>query len=309
MWEMIHLIQRGGNYGWSAYEASQPIKPELTNPLAPITRPIVAHPHSEAASMTGGFVYHGKQFPELANAYVYGDYVTGKIWALWYDGKAIVRHEELADTPHAIIAFGQGDDGELYYLHYPGRSSLHRLARNPQSTASGQFPRTLSTTGLFIDAARQQPQPGVYSFSIGSPMWEDGATASRWVALRQTSAVTTTVNVHRNERANRIQVDATTTWPKGAVLARTITLGTMALTAPERAKPIETQILHFDGEDWNAYDYRWNEAGTDAELVPASGSEMTIRIAADPNALTADSREYTWRFQSRRNVCGVTTAG
>ena len=293
MWEMVHLITRGGNYGWSAYEGSQPVKPERANLLAPITLPVTAHPHSEAASITGGFVYHGKRFPELANAYVYGDYVTGKIWALWHDGAGISRHEEIADTAHAIVTFGQADDGELYYLHFAAENTtLHRLVRNPQLTRATEFPRTLSATGLFSDVARQQPAPGVYPFQITTPLWEDGATASRLIALPGTSTVTIRT-IQAEQRLEGIKV-----WPEGAVLARTITLGDLALTPAERSKPIETQVLHYDGTNWNAYDYRWNEAGTDADLVPAEGAERSIQVAADPNAM-GHSREYTWRFHSR----------
>ena len=293
MWELVYLITRGGNYGWSAYEGSQPVKPQLANLLSPISRPIVAHPHSEAASITGGFVYHGKRLPELANAYVYADYVTGKIWALWYENGQITRHEEIADTTHAIVTFGEAADGELYYLHYAGpNTTLHRLARNPHAAPTAAFPRKLSTTGLFVDVARQQPAPGVYPFSVTTPLWEDGTAANRFVALRDTS----TVVITRNERERRAL--PVIVWPKDAVLARTITWGALALTPSERSKPIETQVLHFDGENWNAYAYRWNDGGTDAELVPAGGAEMTLRVAADPNA-TGTSRDYTWRFQSR----------
>lgn len=299
LWEMIHLIKRGGNYGWSAYEARQPIKPERANSLAPITPPVVAHPHSEGASITGGFVYHGRQFPELAGAYVYGDYATGKIWALWHDGRDVTRHEEIADTPHNIIAFGQDDDGELFYLHYSGHGTLHRLARNPHAASTAAFPRLLSATGLFADTARQQPAPGVYPFTIGSPMWQDGAAARRWIALREHTRLSTTVTVQRNEKSNDIKADYATTWPKGAVLARTLTLGQLAPSAAEREKPVETQVLHYTGEAWNAYTYRWNEAATDAELVAADGAEMTLRAAADPNALGPRVRDYTWRFASR----------
>ncbi len=299
LWELVFLIQRGGNYGWSAYEATQPIKPQLANPLSPISQPIVAHPHAEAASITGGFVYHGKQFPELANAYIYGDWVTGKVWALWYDGKQITRHEEIADSPHAIVAWGEDDDGELYYLHYAERTTVHRLVRNPHAAPIGRFPRTLGATGLFADVARQQPAAGVYPFAITSPKWDNGAVASRFIALRDTTSLVTTVKVRRDEKANEIKADYATKWPKGAVLARTLTLGPLALTAAEQAKPIETQVLHYDGETWNAYSYRWNDAATDADLVPADGTEMKLRVAADPHAAGPRSREMTWRFSSR----------
>ncbi len=298
LWEMVHLIRRGGNYGWSAYEAGQPIKPQLANPLAPISAPIVAHGHAEAASITGGFVYHGKQFPELTDAYVYGDFATGKIWALWHDGAKITRHEEIADTPHSVVTFGETDDGELYYLHYGTPTTVHRLVRNPQP-APADFPRTLSATGLFADVPRQQPAAGVYPFTISSPMWNDGATASRWVALRGTSKVTTAVTVKRDEKSNEIKANYATKWPTDAVLARTLTLGQLAPTPAERTKPIETQLLHYDGANWNGYSYRWNEAGTDAELVPAEGAEVALRAAADAQALGPAIRSYQWRFHSR----------
>jgi putative heme-binding domain-containing protein len=259
----------------------------------------VAHPHSEAASITGGFVYHGKQFPELAGAYLYGDWVTGKIWALWHDGKAITRHEEIAGTPHRIIAFGQDDDGELYYLHYETTSTVHRLVRNPQPAAVAAFPRKLSETGLFAEVARQQPAPGVYPFSIASPLWENGAAARRWIALREHTSLETTVRIQREPRPNGIKADYTTRWPKDAVLVRTLTLGDLALTPADRDRRIETQVLHYDGAAWNAYGYRWNDAGTDAELVPAAGAEMKLRVAADPQASGPRDREFTWRFPSR----------
>jgi putative heme-binding domain-containing protein len=299
LWEMVHLIRRGGNYGWAAFEASQPIKPDRANLLAPITKPVIAHPHAEAASITGGYVYHGKQYPELVGAYVYGDYVTGKIWALWYDGRQVTRHEEIADTPHSIIAFGEDDDGELYYLHYPGRSTLHRLVRNPQAAPTAPFPRTLGATGLFADVARRVPAPGVYPFEIATPGWEDGARAERLIALRGTSALTTTVQVRPARKAATRRNEYTTTWPAGAVLARTLTLGALATSPAERDRPVETQVLHYDGEAWNAYAYRWNDAGTDADLVPAEGAEFTLRVAADPHAPGPRTRDYTWRIEGR----------
>lgn len=299
VWEMVHLITRGGNYGWSAREASQPIKPALANLLSPITPPVVAHPHAEAASITGGFVYHGKRYPELAGAYVYGDWVTGKVWALWYDGRQITRHEEIADTPHAIVAFGQDDEGELCYLHYAYRSTLHRLVRNPQAAPAAAFPRTLGATGLFANVARREPAAGVYPFEISSPKWDDGLAASRLVALRDLSGIVTTVNVQRDPKVNDVKADYATKWPAGAVLARTLTLGARAPTPAESGKPIETQVLHYDGESWNAYSYRWNDAGTDADLVPADGAERTLRVAADPQAPGPRTREATWRFASR----------
>ena len=61
-------------------------------------------------SITGGYVYHGRKHPLLAGKYVYGDYVTGKIWGLGYN-KQINWQRELLDTPLRIICFGTDADG------------------------------------------------------------------------------------------------------------------------------------------------------------------------------------------------------
>lgn len=260
LWEMIHLVQRGGNHGWSAMEASQPIKPETKGP-GEIIPPVAAHPHTEAASITGGYVYSGSRFPELRGAYVYGDYETGKIWALWHDGKQVTRREEIADTPHKIVTFGQSDDGELYWMDYQKETRTYRLARNPAVGKPADFPRKLSQTGLFSDTAAQTPAAGVLPFEIAEPMWQDGATASRFVALPDGKAIETKVS----GKQPNLKYDVK--WPTDAVLARTVSL---------KARRLETQVLHFDGETWNGYSYRWNDAQTDAELVGADGVEFTV---------------------------------
>lgn len=260
LWEMIHLVPKGGNHGWSAMEASQPIMPETKGP-GDIIPPVAAHPHTEAASITGGYVYHGSRFPELHDAYIYGDYETGKIWALWHDGKQVTRREEIADTPHKIVTFGLSDDGEIYWMNWEKDTRIYRLARNPAVGKPSQFPRKLSETGLFTDTAAQTPAAGVYPFEIAEPMWQDGATATRFVALPDGQSIKTAVSGNPAKPEYKVE------WPVDAVLARTITL---------KQKRIETQVLHFDGETWNGYSYRWNDTGTNAELVGADGAEFTI---------------------------------
>lgn len=261
-WEMIHLAGKGSNHGWSAMEASQPIKPGTASALSPILPPVAAHPHSEAASITGGFVYEGARMPELRGAYLYGDYETGKIWALWHEGGRVVRHEEIADTPHKIATFGVGGGGELYYLHYGSPATVHRLAPNPRAGKAADFPLRLSETGLFRDTARRVPQDGVHGYEVIEPLWQDGAAGERQVALPDGAAVDTEITFRPNG-SRQVRV----VWPEGAVLAKTIRLG---------SRPVETQVLLFDGETWNGYAYQWNEAGSDAVLVPAAGAEVDV---------------------------------
>lgn len=268
LWETIHLVGKGHNAGWSAMEASQPIKPESASPLSPITAPVAAHPHTEAASITGGYVYRGLRLPKLRGAYIYGDYETGKIWALWHDGQKVTKREEIADTPHRIVTFGEGQDGSLYYIDYGKPAGIYRLVPNPKAGKSSDFPRRLSETGLFTDTARQIPATGVYEYQIIEPMWQDGAQSQRFIALPNDSKIDTTVA----RKADGTIRSAKVTWPVDAVLAKTIVTG-----KPTHHK-IETQILHYDGESWNPYSYRWNQAGNDAELVAAAGGEVEVPV-------------------------------
>lgn len=262
LWEMIFLVEKGGNYGWSAMEASNPIHPELASKLAPITPPVAAHPHSEAASITGGFEYRGSRLPELRGAYVYADYETGLIWSLRHDGTKVTEHTLIADTPHKIATFGLGNDGEIYYTHYTTPTTFHRLVPNAAAGTTSDFPRKLSETGLFSDLTAQEPAAGVYEFTIHEPMWQDGATATRYIALPDQTEVNTEI-VYRNNGGRTI----TTTWPENSVLAKTIQIGEL---------PVETQMLHFDGSEWHGYSYRWNQEGTEADLVAAEGDEFEV---------------------------------
>ena len=290
-WEHIFLIKRGGNYGWAATEGSNIIAIERKGGPSPITPPVVTHSHTEAASITGGFVYRGTRLPELQGAYVYGDYETGKIWALWHDGTQVTRHEEIADTPFMLVSFAQGEDGELFFVHYGSPSTVHRLLRNPAAGQAVRFPRKLSETGLFSDVARQIPATGVLPFDIRAPMWADGATGQRFVGIVAGSgSVTTKPGSSAGPPTGR------NAWPKNAVLAKTLRMEVVQGDKPSVAN-IETQMLHFDGEQWNAYSYRWNEEGTDAELVGAAGDQRTLDLRGPD--FPEGRHRYSYRFHSR----------
>jgi len=289
-WEQIFLIKRGANYGWSAMEGNNPILPERKSTV-PITPPIVTHDHTEAASITGGFVYRGKRLPELVGAYVYGDYETGKIWALWHDGQQVTRHEEIADTSIKIVSFGQGEDGDVYFLHWGNPSTVHRLVRNPKAGKPSSFPRKLSETGLLTDIANHALAPGVKPYAILAPMWADGAEGVRMAAFTQGKIE---AKVWTNKKTGK--TESKVTWPAGTVLAKTLAMQ-LDQAKPDSSIKVETQVLHYDGEAWNAYSYRWNEAQTDAEIVGPHGDERKLDLVGDQ--YPGGKHRYNYRFHSR----------
>ncbi len=139
LWEMVHRIENGGNYGWSIREAFHPFQPQRRqrpDPAGPIRPPIVEYPHAPTAdrpdsglSITGGYVYRGKKVPELVGVYVYGDFESGRIWGLRYhDGKVTANGELIRVSPRTklnIASFGEDAQGELYILAFDGR--IHEL--------------------------------------------------------------------------------------------------------------------------------------------------------------------------------------
>ena len=121
----VHRVEKGGNYGWSAMEGPQPIKPEQVGPT-PIHPALIELPHTIACSVTGGLVYRGKKFPELRGAYVFGDWETRRLWAARFEGDRTKEMPEIARPSVRIVAFGEDRDGELYFLDHDG-GTIHTI--------------------------------------------------------------------------------------------------------------------------------------------------------------------------------------
>ncbi len=302
MWEYLFRIERGGNYGWSLFEGRQPVRPNDKRGPSPVLPPTVDHPHTEARSITGGRFYYGNRIKELHGAYIYGDYVTGKIWGLRYDGKAVAWHKHLADSPLEIIDFGEGKDGELYILEHGG--TINRLIANPAAQANPQFPRKLSETGLFAAVKDQLPAAGVLSYSINAEPWADHAIAERFFAMPGTPRL----GMYAKANLQAGIVKGAWIYPNDTVFAKTISLE-MERGNPASRRRLETQVLHRNGLDWQAYNFVWNDEQTDANLVGPDGFDrtFTIKDAAEPTG----KRQQTWHFASRTEclICHTTRAG
>ena len=119
-WEEIDIIVKGSNYGWNTMEGfhcySQPGGCEQSG----LALPVVEYDHSEGCSVTGGYVYRGDKMPLVRGYYIYGDYCSGNIWALRYDGNAVTQNVLLAKSGLSITSFGEDLEGNLYILSREG---------------------------------------------------------------------------------------------------------------------------------------------------------------------------------------------
>jgi len=116
LYEEINLIVKGGNYGWNRREGLHPFGARGSGPQPAFVEPIWEYHHDVGKSITGGVVYRGKRLPDLQGAYIYGDYVSGKIWALRHDGKRVVANRPIKDRTLPIYSFGEDEDGDVYLL-------------------------------------------------------------------------------------------------------------------------------------------------------------------------------------------------
>lgn len=282
LWEMVYRVQRGGNYGWSIKEGRQPVLQEQEPGPTPILPPTVDHPHSEAGSITGGFVYRGERLKELVGTYIYGDYQSGIVWGARMDGAQLAELEELAVTPLQLVGFGESNSGELYLLDYQG--GIYRLEKNQQVDRSADFPRKLSETGLFRSLVDEQPAPGVIPYSINTQQWSDFAQSKRWMAI---------------PGEEQISIDEQGNWqfPDGSVITKTVGIEMEAGVA-ESYRRLETQVLHREAGSWRPYTYVWNQEQTEADLADADGFTRVLQIK-DTHA-PGGVREQSYRFAGRR---------
>ena len=280
LWELLYDVRRGGNYGWSIFEGPQPIRSDIKRGPAEISKPLVAYPHSVGLSITGGLVYRGERFPELRDAYLYGDYVTGLLWGVRTDEVPVIWNPVLAATGLRIISFCETRDREALLLDYAG--GIYGLEPNQSDDKQQRaFPTRLSDTGLFQSTEDQTPADGVYEYQPTVQAWQDGATSQFFVGLPGSS----TVKTHRMQRNWRN--------PKGAVYARTLSKA-IVLGGNETEQRIETQLLHFDGVNWQPYSYLWNDEQTDAELVPSRGGIKDIAVMRAGKVI-----DQQWRISNR----------
>ncbi|GAB3033691.1 PQQ-dependent sugar dehydrogenase [Bowmanella dokdonensis] len=238
-YEEINIIESGGNYGWRCYEGLHRTSNSCTTD-GPYEAPVAEYDHSLGNSVTGGYVYRGDTIPGLQGAYLFADFGSGTLWALFPEGDSY-RRQTLLETGLNVASFAQDSNNELYLVTFSG---LYRLDPNQQD--SHQAPALLSQTGCVQSANPAEPADGLIPFDVIEPYWSDGASKQRFVALPDDTRISV------NEQGDFVL-------PNGSVLMQHLLLDEQL---------IETR-LYMRGQDanWRGYSYQWNEDKSDAELL------------------------------------------
>jgi uncharacterized repeat protein (TIGR03806 family) len=276
--EEVDRVQAGGNYGWRLREGMHCFNPSSNCTMSadgsPLIDPVAEYPRSLGVSITGGYVYRGTAIPSLVGRYVFGDFGSGKVFALLPDSGGALQVTEILSTGASISSFGQGNDGELYYADFSG-GTLHKIV--PGAATGSPIKTLLSQTGCMSATNPTQPAAGLIPYTPVAQFWSDGASKTRWMALPNNTKIT-------------VEADGDWTFPNGTVLVKNFTLN---------GQLIETRLFmrHSDSGNWGGYTYRWNAAHTDATLVSGGLTE------------TIGAQDWTYPSEAQCLQCHTAGAG
>lgn len=124
--EVNHQPAGGGgeNYGWNIMEGSTCYQ-AATCEMEGLTLPVAEYGRDLGVSITGGFVYRAPGPAGWQGVYFYGDFGSGRIWALRRVGDSW-DSAVILDTTLSISTFGEDEAGRIYVADYGG--SLYVLA-------------------------------------------------------------------------------------------------------------------------------------------------------------------------------------
>ncbi len=127
-WEEVD-VQRAGspggeNYGWPLMEGKHCYRSSCDS--STYVAPVAEYGRDGGCSITGGHVYRGARVPSLWGRYVFGDYCSGRMWALDEPVPGAWRLVELPRTGLQISSFGEDEAGELYVAGY-GDGRVYRI--------------------------------------------------------------------------------------------------------------------------------------------------------------------------------------
>jgi uncharacterized repeat protein (TIGR03806 family) len=263
--EEINLAANGANFGWSWREGTLP-GPNAGEALPgftytdPLYEYVIGNGEGQGHSVTGGIVYRGTNLPDLTGDYVFCDYVDGHIWALRRSGGQ-VNATRLAGNAGFVAFHADPSNGDVLMADIQdGR--IYRLAAGG---SSGNYPATLSETGLFTDVSDLSPAPGVIPYEVNVPFWSDHAIKRRWFVIP--------------DAASKMgwSLDAPWSFTDGMIWVKHFDLE-MTRGNPATRQRIETRLLVKNAAGSYGVSYRWNAAQTEATLVADGGEDFALNI-------------------------------
>ena len=216
--EEINLIDNGENYGWNRYEGNS-IYNSSTIITGATKFPVFEYNHNQGdVSITGGYVYRGSEItstnPSINSKYIFGDYVSGRVWALDYNQSTGLGSSTLLFKTNGnfISSFGEDELGELYFSDYRGNAKIYKLV-DGTAASSGVLVNGFGTWGSLDEGV---PNGIVYALATdangnvyhGGSFNQVGSLAANNIALWNESSGWSLIGSGTNGVVNALKVDS-----------------------------------------------------------------------------------------------------
>lgn len=132
-WEELDVVAAGSNLGWNSREGRHCYQPTSGCPTEGLVEPIFEYGRQDGYSVTGG-VLAGARMGAFDGWYIFGDYGTGRLWAMDVRGDL----QPGQDAPVTALGrwnlhpstFGRSPDGAVYVTDFPS-GRIYRLDVQP----------------------------------------------------------------------------------------------------------------------------------------------------------------------------------
>ena len=304
--EEINIVRKGDNHQWGYMEGT--VAGEIPRPSQIIGNeapPVFAYPRPDGQAVIGGGVYRGTKFPDLIGKYLFSDFTSGKLWTATQSGTDYIV-EQIGNVttgfPNGINSYLFDSKGDILMAKTSGgqdpNGKIQYLARAADVVPSPEPPATLLATGAFTNLTDLTAAAGCIPYEMNAPFWSDDAIKSRWMCIPNDGTYDTA--------EEQISFSENGDWalPVGSVTIKHFELVTDEL-APEDTTRLETRFMVHGIEGWYGVTYRWNQAGSGADLL-STGDEITYNIQTE-----SGFRQQTWTFPDRSDcmTCHGPVAG
>ena len=193
---------------------------------------------------------------------------------------------------------GTGGAGDAPVMPIPGTCSPPLDIEKPYEK--------LSQTGCMDPANPTRMAAIVVPYEVNSPLWSDSALKTRGMVLPSGKKIhvkdcaknpAECCVIDNNNFPNCLPPadDGKWVFPVGTVLVKNFWFNADAanLTVTNASKLVETRLfIHVADKQWVGYGYRWNDAQTEATIVPDERVKATFTVGA---------RMVEWNYPSRQD--------
>ena len=312
LWEEVDAGQAGADYGWNEREGpcANGSTTDCGPPPAGMTNPIFAYDHADGcSSITGGAFVPNGVWPGYDAAYVYGDYVCGKLFVLRESGGSYSSTEFSTGAGSPVdMRFGPyGSTQALYYTNYVNGGQVRRIAftgtanRNPTAAISANPTSGPPPLAVSFDASgSSDPDAGDtlsfrWDFGDGSPAVDTTTPATSHTYTSSGSFTASVVAIDNHGAASQpatVRIDTGNTPPVPSIdaPAASYTFG-VGETIALRGSATDAEDGTVPGTSLSWTVVRHHNTHTHPYLAPTTGAAVNI-VAPEPEDLAAAANSY-----------------